>query len=80
VEFEPVELMAHIPVRHAAGDLRLSKSAILPTYHRQTRGAGSATARAFNPVSRGLYAELEVARAADAFGTSKTCSHRRGID
>jgi len=34
VEFEPVELMAHIPVRHPAGDLRSSKSAILPICHR----------------------------------------------
>jgi len=80
VEFEPVELMPHIPVRHDAGDLRLSKSSFLPTFHRQTRGAAPATARAFNPVSRGLCAELEVARAADAIGASKTCSHRRGID
>ena len=35
VEFEPVELIAHIPVRHPAGDLRPSKSAILPICHRQ---------------------------------------------
>lgn len=25
--------MAHIPVRHPAGDLQLSKSAVLPIYH-----------------------------------------------
>ena len=36
VEFEPVELMAHIPVRHPAGDPRSSKSAILSICHRQT--------------------------------------------
>ena len=30
VIFEPEEFMAHIPVRHPAGDLRSSKSAVLP--------------------------------------------------
>jgi len=55
VEFEPVELMAHIPVRHPAGDLRSSKSAILPIFHRQTRGPGAATARPPDPLPRRLY-------------------------
>ena len=49
VDFEPVELMAHIPVRHPAGDLRSSKSAILPICHRQTGGVGAATARPPDP-------------------------------
>ena len=52
VEFEPLELMAHIPVHHPAGDLRSSKSAILPICHRQTRGSGAATARAPHPLPR----------------------------
>jgi len=42
-------------VRHPAGDLRSSKSAILPICHRQTRGVGAATARASHPLSRRLY-------------------------
>jgi len=46
VEFEPIDLMAHIPVRHPAGDLRSSKSAILPIRHRQSRGPGAAAAGA----------------------------------
>jgi len=55
VEFEPVDVMAHIPVRHPAGDLRSSKSAILPIRHRQTRGVGAATARPPDPLPRRLY-------------------------
>jgi len=54
LEFESVELMAHIPVRHPAGDLRPSKSAILPICHRQTRGIGTATACAPDPILFGL--------------------------
>jgi len=54
VEFEPLELMAHIPVRqpvrHPAGDLWLSKSAILPICHRQAGRPGAATARASHPL------------------------------
>ncbi len=55
VEFEPVELMARIHARHPAGDLRSSKSEILPICHRQTGGTGAATARASHPVPRRLY-------------------------
>ena len=62
VEFEPVELMAHIPVRHPAGDPRSSKSAILPICHRQTGGVGAAAARPPDPLPRCLCAEREVAR------------------
>jgi len=55
VEFEPVELMARIHVRHPAGDLRSSKSAILPLCHRQTGGVSTATARPPHPLPRRLY-------------------------
>ena len=33
VVFEPLDLMAHFPVRHPSGDLRSSKSAVLPISH-----------------------------------------------
>jgi hypothetical protein len=33
VIFEPLDFMAHIPVRHPSGDLRSCKSAILPICH-----------------------------------------------
>jgi len=80
VEFEPVDLMAHIPVRHPAGDLRSSKSAILPIRHRQTRGPGTATARPPHPLPWRLCAEREVACAADAIGARQTSSYGRGVD
>ena len=35
VVLEPLDLMAHLPVRHPSGDLRSSKSAILPICHGQ---------------------------------------------
>jgi len=41
VIFEPLEFMAHLLVRHPAGDLRSCKSAILPICHRPTRGLGA---------------------------------------
>jgi len=62
VEFEPVELMAHLPVRHPAGDLRSSKTAILPICHRQAGRPGAATARPPHPLPRRLCAKREVAR------------------
>ena len=80
VEFEPAELMAHIPVRHPTGDLRSPKSAILPTCHRQTRGASAATACAPDPVSRRLCAEREVACAAHTLRAPQTPSCGRGVD
>jgi len=80
VDFEPVELMAHIPVRHPAGDLRSSKSAILSICHCQTCGLGAAIARPPDPLPRGLCAEREVARAADAIAARQTSSCGRGID
>jgi len=53
VIFVPLELMAHILVRHPSGDLQSSKSCILPICHRaaglpvrctQTGRAGGAAA------------------------------------
>ena len=41
VIFEPLEYMAHIPVRHPSGDLRSCKSAILPICHCPARRPGS---------------------------------------
>jgi hypothetical protein len=41
VLFEPVDCMAHIPVRHPSGDLRSCKSAFLPICHRPAGGAGA---------------------------------------
>jgi hypothetical protein len=41
VVLEPLELMAHLPVRHPSGDLRSSKSAILPICHRPPGRTGS---------------------------------------
>jgi hypothetical protein len=44
VIFEPLDLMAHILARHPAGDLRSSKSAILPICHRPVVGPGAQAA------------------------------------
>jgi hypothetical protein len=41
VLFEPVDCMAHLPVRHPSGDLRSCKSALLPICHRPAGGAGA---------------------------------------
>jgi len=43
VIFEPLDLMAHIPVRHPAGDQRSSKTAILPICHSPPRRTGAET-------------------------------------
>ena len=39
---EPLEFMAHLPVRHPSGDLRLCKSAVLAICHRSSRRPGGA--------------------------------------
>jgi hypothetical protein len=44
VIFEPLDWMAHIPVRHPPGDLRSSQSAILPIGHCPAGGSGAETA------------------------------------
>ena len=41
VIFEPLEFMAHFPVRHPSGDLRSCKSAVLPICHRPAEGFGA---------------------------------------
>ena len=66
--------MAHIPVRHPEGDLRSSKSAILPIRHRQTGGAGAATARPTDPLPRRLCAERQSARAGRTLRARQTSS------
>ena len=62
IVLEPLELMAHMHVRHPAGDLRSSKSAILPICHRPPGGFGSASAIEPHPVPRHLRAELQASR------------------
>jgi ribosomal protein S27E len=51
VIFEPLDLMAHILVRHPAGDLRSSKSAVLPICHCPAGGFGAETAGQSDAVS-----------------------------
>jgi len=41
VAFEPIDLMTHIPVRHPSGDLRSSKSAVLPICRCPFGGSGA---------------------------------------
>ena len=45
VVFEPLDLMAHFPVRHPTGDLRSSKLAGLPICHGPAGGTGADAAR-----------------------------------
>lgn len=52
VIFEPLELMAHILVRHPPGDLRSSKLALLPICHRKTGGAGAEAPSQSDALSR----------------------------
>jgi hypothetical protein len=54
VLFEPVDCMAHIPVRHPSGDLRSCKSALLPICHRPAGGAGAEAPGEPHPLSRGV--------------------------
>ena len=50
VLFEPVDCMAHIPVRHPSGDLRSCQSALLPIGHRPAGGAGAEAAGEPHPL------------------------------
>ena len=59
VVLDPLDLMAHMHVRHPAGDLRSSKSAILPICHRPPDGFGSASAIKPHPIPRRVRAELQ---------------------
>ena len=65
VIFEPLELMAHIPVRHPAGDLRSSKSAILPICHCPPGHPGVETAGQPDALPWGVCAQQQVPRAGD---------------
>ena len=65
VIFAPLELMAHILVRHPMGDLRSSKSAVRPICHRQAGGAGAATAGQPDALPRCIRAEQPLPRAGD---------------
>ncbi len=60
VIFEPLELMAHILVRHPAGDLRSSKSAILPICHRPAGRTGPETAGESDPLPRSIRAQQQI--------------------
>ena len=68
--------MAHILVRHPAGDLRSSKSEFLPIYHRQAGGAGAAATRASDPVPRRIRPQRKPARAVDAVQTREAACDR----
>jgi hypothetical protein len=52
VLFEPLDLMALISVRHPSGDLRSSKSAVLPIAHRPPGRAGAPSAQSPHSVPR----------------------------
>jgi len=52
VIFEPVDFMAHIPVRQPAGDLRSCKPAVLPICHRQTGRPGAEAQSQSDALSR----------------------------
>ena len=62
VVLDPLELMAHIHVRHPSGDLRSSKSAVLPICHRPPGGVDPASAIEPRPVPRRVRAELQASR------------------
>ena len=57
VVFEPLDLMAHIHVRHPSGGLRPSKSAVLPIGHCSPDRCGAAPAKPSHPVPRHLRPE-----------------------
>jgi len=63
VLFEPVDCMAHIPVRHPSGDLRSCQSALLPIGHRSAGGAGAEAPGEPHPLSWDIRAEQPRARA-----------------
>ena len=75
VIFEPLELMAHIPVRHPSGDLQSCKSCILLICHRpaglpvrctQTGRTGAAAASQLNPLPQRRRERPHVLRGAQA--------------
>jgi len=50
VAFEPVDWMTHIHVRHLSGDLRSSKSAVLPICYRSPRRPDAQAAGQSHPL------------------------------
>jgi len=65
VIFEPLDLMAPILVRHPSGDLRSSKSAVLPTCHRPISGPGAQASGQPHPLARRLCTEQRTPGAGD---------------
>ena len=59
---EPLELMAHTHVRHPTGDLRSSKSAILPICHRPSRRPGPSPKTQPHALPWGVRPELQASR------------------
>jgi len=59
VLFEPLDLMAHIHVRHPSGGLRPSKSAILPIGHGSTGCFGAAPACPLGSISRSVCTQCQ---------------------
>jgi hypothetical protein len=65
VFFEPLDFMAHIPVRHPSGDLRSCKSAFLPICHRPVGGFGTQAPDQPDSIPWGIRAEQQTPRAGD---------------
>jgi len=65
VIFEPLDFMAHIPVRHPTGDLRSCKSAFLPICHRPVGGLGTQAPDQPDSIPWGIRAEQQTPRAGD---------------
>ena len=72
VVLEPLELMAHTHVRHPTGDLRSSKSAILPICHRPSRRPGPSPKTQPHALPWGVRPELQASRV----GRAKTQTRR----
>lgn len=62
VIFEPLDLMVHILVRHPSGDLRPSKSAVLPIGHCPPGGAGAKTQSQSDALPRRIRPSQQVSR------------------
>lgn len=62
VAFDPVDLMTHIPVRHPPGDLRSSKSTLLPIYRCAVSCSGTEAEGQSHPIPWRPRAEPSLAR------------------
>ena len=78
VVFEPLDLMAHILVRHPAGDLRSSKSALLPICHGQTGRASAEPTNEPHPLPRRVRAQSSSTRAGDTRASRSAPSDEYG--